>query len=425
VVPEDTKVAFSKPGDGPLWVTVKGAYMDKSNTMRLDLGGMKDFAIPGMEKMPLEVDKFMERMTAGPKTDAAKPDLSAIKFADAQVDIKDAHFKPGRMELPGGALDISENTRLSLTGSLKNATLSGRVEFNSLEVQQDAVALKAGKGAADLRVQFNTQGDKVNINTTLSKLNLQTEYAVEKRANGDYIQLAQGQVKGGMLSMFASATLDEKGAPKDIKTADVRLSIPSFSGTMMGGRVTVPSDKGNSVYEFGRAKVNGEVFVDRSNIRFQGEIEEFDAVARGVKASAGKASVDVEYAHLKGSGKVAFSNQDGLSLDARVKDVDVRVKNAQATGDGFKVAAQRTLIAGNGTMKFRSNGDLSLEGDLRVESGVAGQVKAGQASASADNNSHVLARVSRVDFSKKQGIRVVGSGSVDVNLNQVRARLGE
>jgi uncharacterized protein involved in outer membrane biogenesis len=379
-----------------------------------------------MEKMPLEVDKFMDRMTAGKadKSDA-KPDLSAIKFADAQVEIKDARFKAGRMELPGGALDINDATRLSLSGNLKSATLSGRVEFNSLEVQQDAVALKAGKGAADLRVQFNTQGDKVSVSTTLSKLNLQTEYAVEKRANGDYIQLAEGQVKGGMLSMVATASLDEKGVPKDLKTADVRLSIPSFTGTMGGGRVTVPGAKGaNSVYEFGRAKVSGEVFVDRSNIRFQGDIKEFDAVARGVKAKAEGASVDVEYAHLKGSGKVAFSNTEGLNMEARVQDVDVRVRNAQAGGDGYKVAAQRTLIAGSGTMKFRSSGDMSLEGDLRVESGVAARLKADEAHANADGGAHVLARVNRVDFSKKNGLRVVGSGTVDVNLDQVRARIG-
>ncbi|MBI5497755.1 MAG: hypothetical protein HY904_22300 [Deltaproteobacteria bacterium] len=170
--------------------------------------------------------------------------------------------------------------------------------------------------------------------------------------------------------------------------------------------------------------MSGEVFVDRSNIRFQGDIQEFDAVARGVKAKADGASVDVEYAHLQGSGKVAFSNTEGLNMEARVKDVDVRVRNAQAGGDGYKVAAQRTLIAGSGTMKFRSTGDMSLEGDLRVESGVAGRLKADEAQANADGGAHVLARVNRVDFSKKNGLRVVGSGTVDVNLDQVRARLG-
>ena len=124
-----------------------------------------------------------------------------------------------------------------------------------------------------------------------------------------------------------------------------------------------------------------------------------------------------------GPGEIVDLPVTVFAMDAKVKDVDVRLKSVQAAGDGFKVAAQRTLIAGNGTMQFRSNGDLTLQGDLRVDSGVTAQLQAGDAHASASHGSRLLAHVSRVDFSKANGLRVVGAGTVDVNLDKVQAKL--
>ena len=40
VVPGAVKAKFSSSGDGPLWITARGAYIDKENTLRLSYSNM-------------------------------------------------------------------------------------------------------------------------------------------------------------------------------------------------------------------------------------------------------------------------------------------------------------------------------------------------------------------------------------------------
>ena len=58
------------------------------------------------------------------------------------------------------------------------------------------------------------------------------------------------------------------------------------------------------------------------------------AGGRGVEGPGGRgASADVEAARLRGSGKVTYSSETGLDVDAKITDVDVRARSAKKPGN--------------------------------------------------------------------------------------------
>jgi LysM repeat protein len=369
IVPDQTKAGFSKPGDAALWITAKGVHFDKDNSLRLQLGGTFGYepAIPGMEHLPLDVGSLMDRLKSnGGQTDPNT--LKAFKLDQARLDVTDATFTPGKMDVPGGWIDVGPDTKLSVHGTMKNATLSGRVQLNGVDITQDGVALKGSKGSSDISVAWN---DGV-ATTTLDHLNVDTDYAVEKRSNGDYLKLARGHVSDGKMTMTVPFSVEKLQAKLPTSAT---LDVPKFSGTVDGARLSTVDKQGRpSTLEIGRAQVDGEVHIDADRVQVKGAITQADVAVRGFRASGANGAADIEYARMVGSGQLDFSSNQGLSLDANVSSLDVRANKAQANVPGAKQSAGRTRITGNGHVSFDTTKGLAVEGELHVDSDVSGEL---------------------------------------------------
>lgn len=359
IVPSETRAQFSKPGDAAGWVQARGAYFDAQNNLRLDLAGWRDKVL--MERLPTDVDSLITRFQErGP---GPSGNLDAFKFEQARVNIQNATFKPGKMNVPGGWIDVGANTRLSVQGTMNAARLTGKVELNGVDIAQGGVALKGSRGSADLDIAW--RGGVAT--TTLNRLSLDTEYAVQKRSNGDYLELSRGRVENGRLTMevpFHARAL-QAGRP-----ANASLDIERFSGTVEGARLSTTVNGKRTQVELGRAQVEGEVHIDPDSIEVKGTVRNADVLARGLSASGAAGSADVESARMVGSGRVDFSTQRGLELEADVSSMDVK-----ARGRGGGAEANRTRITGAGQVAWSSARGLSLEGELHVEAELSGELR--------------------------------------------------
>ncbi|MFH1812361.1 MAG: LysM peptidoglycan-binding domain-containing protein [Pseudomonadota bacterium] len=436
VVPGKTKASFSQSGDGPLWVTVRGAYFDDKNTLRLDLGGMKDFAVPGMEKMPLEADRFVERMTgqttpsgsrststnsAGNAGGATTSVPAALKLDQASLSVDNAVFKPGPLPVPGGTIQVDRDTRLTMSGTASAASLSGRIRFSEVELAQDGVALQSGKGSADLRVDYRRDGDRATITTSLENMSLDVRYAVHKRTNGDYIHLADGQVEGANLRTTTKLRLGPDGLPVAVDAADVNLHVPHFAGRIEGARATVDDADGEAQVEFGRSAVVGEIRVDHNRIAIKGQVDQLDAAVRDFAVASGQGKVDVQYARLRGKGEVDFAQGRGLQIDAEVQDIDARIRDFQSEGRGMAIDAGRTSIQGKGRVRLHSQGEVLLDGDLHIDSTLdrlsfAGETVGAKGRVETTSGSRLVADVNRVRFTREGEFSIQGKGGVDLGI---------
>jgi hypothetical protein len=311
-----------------------------------------------MSGLPTDVEGFVTRFQSlGGGAGGGGGNLQALKIDRADLQVDGATFKPGRMQVPGGFIDVGPNTKLSVKGTMQNAVLEGHVDLNAVDIAQDGMALKGKKGSAELNVTWK---DGV-ATTTLEQLNLETEYAVQKRENGDYLKLAQGRVQNGRLSMAVpvNAAAMTAGTP-----TSASLSIEQFSGTIEGARLTTTRDGKRTQLEVGRAQVDGSVRIDGKQIEVKGEVRDADLKATGLSAETAAGRVQVDSARMTGSGRVDFSTERGLDVQADVTSMDVKAK-----GEGNN----RARITGAGQVEWSSTKGLSLAGDLHVEADMSGE----------------------------------------------------
>jgi cytoskeletal protein CcmA (bactofilin family) len=319
--------------------------------------------VPGFDKLPTDIDALVTRLQANRSGGGGSYDLSALKFADAKVNIQGATFKPGKMNVPGGWIDVGPNTRLSVAGSMQAATLRGHVELNAVDITQGGMALKGNKGSAELDVTWR---DGVAI-TTLDKLNLDTEYAVQKRSNGDYMRFAQGRVANGRMQMEVPFDAEALKAGRPTRA---ELDVERFTGIVEGARLSAVVNGKRTQLEIGRAEVDGEVHIDPDRIEVKGTVKNADLLAKGLSTKAGAGAVDVESARMVGSGRVDFSTERGLEMEADVKAMDLKAK-----GRGAGQAVNRTHITGAGHVAWSSTQGLKLEGQLHVDAELSGEVQ--------------------------------------------------
>jgi hypothetical protein len=375
VVPSDTKVAFSQPGHVLHFIKAEGANLDENGRLHVGFGvGPFSFdpKVPFMKPLPLEVGALMDHLGtlsggAGSLNDETK---KAVKLDQTKINIAEAQFKPGPMNVPGGTIDLGPDTKFSLSGSLHDATLKGKVDLNAVNIAKDGLALKGRKGGAELTVSMK---DGV-ATTTLDHLNIDTEYAVEKRANGDYINLAEGRVNDGRLSVSVPVGLpaDLGQGPKIGKPTIANFDVPRFSGTVKGARITQVDDDGRATTaEIGHANVDGEVHISPNDIRVHGAITQADMAVKNLRAKGPDGDVDVQSARLVGAATLDMSSAKGLTIDAVANSMDVKATGAHLNRDKTTTAGP-TRITGSGHVVFSSNDGLSLEGALHVDSSISG-----------------------------------------------------
>lgn len=422
IVRDQTRATFSHTGDGPAWVTVRGAYFDKEGTMRLDLGGMKDFAVPGFEKMPAGVDGFVNRLQTGQSSSGGSAGLNAFQLGGARVDVKDAQFRAGRIALPGGHVDLAEGSRLSVSGTLKAATLSGTVDLNGVSLQQDGIALDAGKGRADVRVEYRQQAGRAVVNTQLSNVNVETKYAVQKRANGDYVHLGAGRVENGTFTFGSTVALDRQGRPTGVTPGDVTMEVPRFVGTVQGARLTVPDADGTAQVEVGPSSVDGALSINGRQVALRGSVKGLDVAVSDLQTGTAQGRVDVEHARIRGDATVEFSSEKGIKVDGNVQDVSVVARRVLGQGGALTVDAGSTVVTGKGTLRLDSAGALSMEGNLHVDTQL--NLVKGPGSPTVASGSRVVADVERVALGGDGGLTIKGRGVVDLNVKDLNTTLG-
>src|SRR6185436_13789499 len=136
--------------------------------------------------------------------------------------------------------------------------------------------------------------------TTLDHLNIDTEYAVQKRDNGDYLKLAKGRVTNGRLTMEVPVSVGATAVTAQLPTT-ATLDVPQFSGTVDGARLTAVMPNGKRTQlEIGKAQVDGEVHIDPDNIEVRGTIRVADIAARGLSASSAAGGAEIDSARLVG-----------------------------------------------------------------------------------------------------------------------------
>ncbi len=457
IVPSETHASFSKPGHAVLGTKVLGVHfgpadgvkawaerehnamadtrlghalgmtheaVEADDSLRIDAtvaGALGiDPLLPGFDHLPLDVGALVNRFKG--KGGTASPDaLKAFDLLGATISVKDATFKPGTFSIPGGSINVGKDTKLSVSGTLNNARITGHVNLTAVDIAQPGVALKGGPGSADLIIDY--KGSEVT--TTLDNLTVDTQYAVEKRENGDYLDLATGHVSNGKLTMtvptqlqvsLATATAmlpkllpaQRIAAQKEIDAATAKgqadvivqpdwatgdnadelnrqiqsdmekqirarttLSVSNFNGNFEGGRMTVvDAKKHQTTVELGRGQVDGEVHIDPSSIQVKGKITNADLAIRGLKAAAAVGSATIDYGRLTGTGTVDFSSNGSLSVDADVSSIDVR--SSQARLEGPVPVNAKSRITGKGHIAWSNTAGLSLEGELHVDADVSG-----------------------------------------------------
>lgn len=290
--------------------------------------------------------------------------------------------------------------------------LSGRVDLAGVRIANDDIALKAGDGKAQLRVEHRLDAEgRAVVTATLSDLEVDTQYAVYKRHNGDYIHMADGALEGGTLTTTATVTLDEEGLPSGVEPGDTKLDVDTFTGRIRGARVTVPDDDGEAQVEIGDSRVRGEIHVDGDRIAFKGDLAELDTAIHDLKVSSDATAVDVEYAHVEGSGTVEFDSTRGIALDADVDALDLRAHDIRTGAEGTSLDAGRTLVSGSGKLTFDSEGSFKVDGDVHLDATVDGAtILLDGNEATLRSGSRVIGDVRKVEVSKDGSFLVMGEG---------------
>jgi hypothetical protein len=101
----------------------------------------------------------------------------------------------------------------------------------------------------------------------LTNVSLGAESAVSRRPNGDFIELAKGEVSGGSITISQAI---KNGAP--VGPADADLSFNQFDGTVTRAQLTVPDGTGTAQLLLKDSKLKGSVAISNDQVHFAGDI---------------------------------------------------------------------------------------------------------------------------------------------------------
>ncbi len=272
---KSVKLEFNPPIDGPLWVDVRGAKLDDEGRVQIDIKGFPDLKLGpklpesmsgvadalqgtidekkiGVNFLGFELGKFGPGDLPKTGGDKKGPGLDPTKFVDLdaiRVSVKNAEFNSEKLQLGNsGSIQMGPGAKFDVSGTLRDLSVKGHVNIKNVALDTDGVKLKGAAGSADLNLHY-TRDAKGNakLDTKIDKLNVDTQYAVAKRPNGDFISLAEGHLKGGSLHLEESFHQDSAiGKPEAMKSKLDSLTIKSFNGTIADGRVTIPDQMGTA-----------------------------------------------------------------------------------------------------------------------------------------------------------------------------------
>lgn len=363
---DKTNVTFHPMLDGPLWMDVRGVKVSKEGQVSFDIQGAPDLQLT--QKFPSDLSGLVntvQGLTAKGKVgvgvwgihlaDVSAPPIGPKQVSDlmakggagmaalngAKISIQDAELNEGKLSLgSAGEVDVGPGSKFNISGTGTDLTLQGRANVKNVAINTAGVQLQGASGSTDLNLHLTRAEDGTNtLKTQLSNLNVDTQYAVSRRPNGDFIKLANGHINNGNLRLEESFKLGEDFTPTDLKTHLSAVSLQDFSGTLEGARLTVPDRDGTAQVQLGRSTVAGNVDISADHIAFHGQV---DAKARlkDFQGGLGPAFVDVKQADIQGSGKLDLDTRGQFSLTDGNFGVKADVTKAGLDGSGLGLPLQ-------------------------------------------------------------------------------------
>jgi hypothetical protein len=384
---ENIRIRFSPAIKGPLWTSVSAATVGSDGRIRLDVSGAPNISIGptiprSLDKLADMLGEMMAGGQAAESMELAGGGSDMVDLMGAQVSIQNVTFRGNSLNLGGaGEVTVGTDSRLSIEGSLKDLAIRGKVAVDSLRFQQDGIQLEGAGGSADLDLRLGLAADGTGtVKAALDNLNLATRYAVSQRKNGDFIALADGQLKNGSLRVEQQLGRDEEGKLKPLATKVARFDVDNFEGKVAGARLTVPDGKDTAQVLVGESRLSGNLRIDAERILLEGALSG-QAEVHDYQGTDGKANLNLEKVAVKGEGQVKFDSTEGLWMQGGRFDVQADVNSAT----------------------------------------IASDVKGKPVSASVGDNSRISLEASDVSFTRKDGFSASGNAKVDLTLEDIRA----
>ena len=407
---QNSKMTFDPPMTGPLGTVIRGVDMTDDGRAEVDVKYLPNATIgkPASAKLTDFIDQLgsaeslpvkmlgitIKKIPVSP-SGAPPIDLKAlashIDVAHAKISVSNVTFQNGQIPFgTAGSARLGPESKVSIEGTLGDLTLTGHAQLQDLNLSANGTMIKGGKGTADIAVRLKADASlKGSVETRITNLQLQADYAVSHRANGDYLELARGSMKD------ASVTVTEEIGVPGAKP-NTHLSIGTFEGTVNAGRVTIPDGDGTAHVTLGRTAVKGAVEVNGKHVMLSGDV---DLVAQVDQYDSPGASANFKMTGVKLQGKAhaSFDSDKGVDVNGNVhltssvesgKVTTGALKSTVLTGTIDADVTKFSLGAGvDGWLDIRGTTtvDFGFQNlDLKTTSGIALQGGAGKVTGKGD-----------------------------------------
>lgn len=346
---------------------VVGAQINDKQHLVLDvsiMGKVVSVPVPGWQA-PTTTEELADSFSSRkkhPKGDNGGFVAQHVDVQNAHLDVSNAVFSRGQVEVPGGTIDLAEGARLSLHGTPLAGQLSGVVGLEGVTLGRDTVALRGGPGRGEVSMSWQRTGGWLEVSGSIKNLAAEVSDLAQKSPNGDYVQLGAGKVSGGTIAFSGLAQLDANGLPAKVapKVQQVDLNIGHFVGDLKSARRTTKQ----GFAELGPSHVEGSVgYSNAGGLTLKGKVAHVDAHVSGTRTQRSGRRLDVEDARLVGEAGTVDFGPDKIAIDARGLAWDATVRNLPVPGIG----KNQVHITGEGRFNYDSTTELKLEGQLHID----------------------------------------------------------
>lgn len=376
-----SKVTFSSTMHGPFGTSIRGFTMTEDGHIEVDLKNLPDLVKIGNPASAKLVD-FVEQMrtapslpvsilgwavkkidmTGGPGVDvkaiAAHSDLAASTISVSNVTFINDEVSFGN----AGSAKLGASSKLTISGTLTDMRIKGFAKLDALSLNAGGTMIKGANGSADLDVRVRADATlQGHVDTSLTNLQLQADYAVSRRQNGDYLELARGNVQNG--SVAVSESIGVPGAK-----STTHLQIGDFEGTIISGRITIPDRDGYARVNLGKTFLKGAIEVTGKHVLVSGDVDLVAQVDQ-YDSPGQSASLRLTNANLSGKARAKFDSEIGVHVEGEMRLISA-VETGRVTTKALKgEVLQGTVDANVTTFEMANDGKLDIRGSSTVNFG--------------------------------------------------------
>lgn len=375
-----SKMTFTPALSGPFGTAIGGIGLSKDadGTAQVDVKYLPNVALgqPGS----LNLADFIERLATADslpvkllgftiKTidlDASPIDPQAIArhidFANAKISVANVSFRNGKV--PFGTLGtgtLGPDSKVTIEGTLADLRIRGHASLTDLNLDAGGTVLKGGNGSADLDVHLTLDSAQRGlVETNIFNLQLQADYAVSRRANGDYLELARGTLQKAHVLITQPVN--------DARPNTASLSIGQFEGTVNSGQITIPDGHDTARVTLGKTHVKGSLEVTDRRVWVSGSVD-LQAQVDDYDSPGGTASIKMNNAKLQGKAQATFDSTGGVRVTG-----PVHLTSGIARGSVLGETVRGNVISGKidasiTSFDLSTTGDVDIRGSAKVDFG--------------------------------------------------------